>query len=121
MDSKKIVIVDDDTAILDSLGTMLDFEGFEVDTFECGSDIFNYFEQTGHPSIILLDMWLAGEDGRDICKKIRQDEKTKHIPILMMSASRGLAHTAIDSGACDFIAKPFEIEDMINKLHSLSI
>ena len=65
-------------------------------------------------------MWLSGEDGRDICKKLKDNSDTKNIPVLMMSASRGLAHTAIQSGANDFIAKPFEIEDIITKLNYLS-
>ena len=119
MNSKKIIIVDDDIAILDSLGTMLDFEGFEVNTFERGSDIFRYVQQTSLPNIILLDMWLSGEDGRDICKKLKESEETKNIPVLMMSASRGLGYTAIQSGANGFISKPFEIDDIINKLNQL--
>lgn len=107
MHTKKIVIVDDDVAILDSLGTMLDFEGYDVSTFDKGSEIFNYVGETHQPNLIVLDMWLSGEDGRDICKKLKQNEATKDIPVLMMSASRGLEHTAIESGANDFIAKPF--------------
>lgn len=120
MISKKIIIVDDDLAILDSLGTMLDFEGFEVNTFEKGSEIFKCFEQSCQPNIILLDMWLSGEDGRDICRKLKNNERTKNIPILMMSASRGLGHTALQSGANDFIAKPFEIDDIISKVNTLT-
>ncbi len=120
MNSKKIIIVDDDIAILDSLGTMLDFEGFEVNTFERGSEIFKYVNKSDLPCVILLDMWLSGEDGRDICKKLKGNEHTCNIPILMMSASRGLEHTAIQSGANDFIAKPFEIDDIIKKLNYLT-
>ena len=120
MNSKTIFIVDDDIAILDSLGTMLDFEGYDVNTFERGSEIFKYVQRSNKPNIIILDMWLSGEDGRDICKKLKDNSDTKNIPVLMMSASRGLAHTAIQSGANDFIAKPFEIEDIITKLNYLS-
>ncbi|WP_226065000.1 response regulator [Kaistella polysaccharea] len=120
MNSKKIVIIDDDIAILDSLGTMLDFEGFEVNTFERGSEIFSFVEQSHKPNIILLDMWLSGEDGRDICRKLKQNEETRNIPIVIMSASRGLEHTAIESGANAFIAKPFEIDDIINTVQQLA-
>ena len=120
MISKKIVIVDDDVAILDSLGTMLDFEGFEVNTFERGSEIFGLVEQSYEPNIILLDMWLSGEDGRDICKKLKENERTKNIPVVIMSASRGLEHTALESGANAFIAKPFEIDDIINAVQQLA-
>ena len=120
MNSKKIIIVDDDISILDSLGAMLDFEGFEVNTFERGSEIFRYMENVDSPNIILLDMWLSGEDGRDICKKLKENKNTRNIPVLMMSASRGLGHTAIRAGANDFIAKPFEIDDIINKVNHLT-
>ncbi|MEC5156754.1 response regulator [Chryseobacterium sp. MP_3.2] len=120
MNSKKVVIVDDDIAILDSLGTMLDFEGFEVNTFERGSEIFNFVEEKAKPNIIILDMWLNGEDGRDICKRLKENEETKNIPVLIMSASRGLEHTAILSGANAFISKPFEIDDIMNKLDQLT-
>ena len=120
MNSKKIIIVDDDVSILDSLGIMLDFEGFEVNAFERGSEIFSYVESVSKPDIILLDMWLSGEDGRDICKKLKENEITKNIPVVIMSASRGLEHTAIQSGANAFIAKPFEIDEVVNKLNQLT-
>lgn len=120
MISKKIAIIDDDVAILDSLGTLLDFEGFEVNTFERGSEIFSYVEKSDKPCLILLDMWLSGEDGRDICRKLKTQDSTKNIPVIMMSASRGLAHTAIQSGADAFIAKPFEIDEVVQKLNHLT-
>lgn len=120
MNSKKIVIVDDDVAILDSLGLMLDFEGFEVNAFERGSEIMNYVESVSKPDVILLDMWLSGEDGRDICKKLKENETTKNIPVVIMSASRGLEQTALQSGANAFIAKPFEIDEVVDQLHKLT-
>ena len=67
-----------------------------------------------------MDMWLSGEDGRDICKKLKENEITKNIPVVMMSASRGLEHTAIQSGANAFIAKPFEIDEVVDKLNQLT-
>lgn len=120
MDSKKIFIVDDDVAILDSLGTILDFEGFEVNTFLRGSEIFKFVDSASKPNLILLDMWLCEEDGREICRKLKSNENTKNIPVIIMSASRGLAETALQSGANAFIAKPFEIDEMMNKLNQLT-
>ena len=121
MKAKKIVIVDDDVAILDSLGLLLDFEGFDVKAFERGSEIFKCIEDTCKPDAILIDMWLSEEDGRDICKKLKNDDKTKDIPIIIMSASRGLEGTALESGANAFIAKPFDIDDVIDKLHHFTV
>lgn len=117
MISKKIIIVDDDIAILDSLSLVLDFEGFEVETFERGTEIFNCLENDKKPDVILLDMWLLHEDGRDICKKLKSDEATKDIPVIIMSASRGLESTALRSGADAFISKPFEFDEVIGKLN----
>ncbi len=56
-----------------------------------------------------MDMWLSGEDGRDICREIKADENLKDIPVLIMSASRGLEQSALDAGADAFIAKPFDL------------
>ena len=120
MSTKKIVIVDDDTAILDSLSVMLDFEGFDVNAFERGSEIFSFVESVSKPDLILLDIWLSGEDGRDICRKLKENEQTKNIPVVMMSAARNLKDTAINSGANAFIAKPFELEDVVEKVHELT-
>ena len=119
MGTKNIIVIDDDVAILDSLGLMLNFEGFNVSAFERGSEIFKCVENQCKPDIILLDMWLSVEDGREICRKLKNYDSTKNIPVVIISASRGLEKTAMQSGADAFIAKPFEFEDVINKLNKL--
>ena len=104
MSTKKIIVVDDSPAILDSVKLMLNMEGFEVSNYERGSDMFNSLLETStKPDVILMDMWLSGEDGRDICKMIKQHQEFKNIPVVIMSASRGLGDSAIESGAIDFI------------------
>ena len=120
MKTKKVIIVDDDTAILDSLSVMLDFEGFEVSAFERGSEIFKVVQPTERPAAILIDMWLSDEDGRDICRQLKSKEQTKDIPVIIMSASRGLQHTAMESGANAFIAKPFEIDEVVSTLQRVA-
>lgn len=120
MNSKKIIIVDDDTAILDSLSMILDFEGFTVCACERGSEILPYLESVSRPDVIVLDIWLSGEDGRDICKQLKANESTKNIPVVMMSAARDLEITAYDSGATAFIAKPFEMEKVVDTLYQLT-
>lgn len=120
MNSKKIIIVDDDTAILDSLSVMLDYEGFDVNAFQRGTEIFPFVESVSKPDLILLDIWLSGEDGRDICKKLKENEFTKNIPVVMMSAGRDLEKAAYSSGATAFISKPFEIEEVVDTLYQLT-
>ena len=121
MDSKNIIIVDDDAAILDSLNLMLNFEGFEVKSFEKGKELFECLENDFKPDLILIDMWLSEEDGRDICKLLKSSEVTKNIPIIIMSASRGLEKSALQSGANAFIAKPFEFDNVIEKLNKFIV
>lgn len=88
--------------------------------FERGSEIFKCVEDYDKPDAILLDMWLSEEDGRDICRKLKNNENTKNIPVIIMSASRGLESTALESGANAFIAKPFEIDDIVNTIHQFT-
>ncbi|SMP28886.1 response regulator transcription factor [Chryseobacterium profundimaris] len=112
----KIMVVDDSPAIVDSIEMMLDFEGFEVAKFYKGSEMFNALDPNSKPDVILMDMWLSGEDGRDFCKLIKAHENFHDIPVLIMSASRGLGQSALDAGADEFIAKPFDLGNMVERI-----
>lgn len=59
--SKKIIVVDDSPAILDSVKLMLDMEGFDVTNYERGSEMFNSLTISSKPDVILMDMWLSGK------------------------------------------------------------
>lgn len=115
---KKILIIDDNPAITDSMRLLLDFEGYDVSTLSKGSEVFKFLK-VEWPSLIVLDMWLSGEDGRDICRKLKSKDGTKNIPIIMMSASRGLEQSALEAGADAFIAKPFDMDDMLVRISEL--
>ncbi len=108
---KKVLIADDDTGILDSIGMILEFEGYEVRTTTNGNSLLNM--ELDFPDILLLDIWMSGIDGRDICKQLKQKESTRKIPIVMISASKDIERSAIESGADDFLAKPFELDDLL--------
>jgi DNA-binding response OmpR family regulator len=111
---KKILIADDDPSICDSLKMMLELEGYEVDTTVNGETIYKM--EKDFPDLLLLDIWMSGQDGRDICKYLKTENHTKHIPIIMISASRDIKSSAAESGADDFIAKPFEQEELLKKV-----
>ena len=68
------------------------------------------------PDLLLLDIWMSGEDGRDICKKLKQSELTKNIPVIMVSASKDIKESALAAGADDFLAKPFEMNELLGKI-----
>ncbi len=111
---KKILIADDDPSIVDSLKMMLELEGYEVKTTTDGETIYKMEKE--YPDLLLLDIWMSGQDGREICKYLKKESHTKHIPIIMISASRDVRQSAVNSGADDFIEKPFEQEELLKKI-----
>ena len=111
---KKVLAADDDPAILEVLTFMLEDTGYSVKTTVNGQT-----EQMVHeflPNLILLDIWMAGSDGRIICKSLKRQKLTRHIPIIMISANKDTKKLAKEAGADDFIAKPFEMNDLLAKV-----
>jgi len=118
--TKKILAVDDDLFILDALTELLKYSGYEVVSTPNGEDVFNKIDECV-PDLILLDVMLAGLDGREICRKIKDNELTKNIPVIMVSATPAVNQTIRDFGADDFVAKPFDIFQLLNKIeHQLA-
>jgi CheY-like chemotaxis protein len=66
---------------------------------------------------------MSGIDGRDICKKLKEMPATSQIPIILVSASKDIAKSALEAGADDFLAKPFEIDELFNiiEVHTSSV
>lgn len=114
---KKIFIADDDAAIVDATSLMLELMGYDVASTLNGSAILEAMQP--RPDLLILDIWLSGIDGRDICRQLKSDPATKDIPVLMISASREIKNSAMDSGADDFMAKPFEMQLLFQKIESL--
>jgi DNA-binding response OmpR family regulator len=111
---KKIMIADDDPGILDAVCIMLEFEGYNVTCTPDGADVLKL--QSDLPDLLLLDIWMSGMDGRDICRQLKQDAATHHLPVVLISASRDIEISALAAGADDFLAKPFEIDDLLGKI-----
>ena len=115
----KILVIDDDKDLLEVIHSLLCRKGFEVETNSNWEDAVNKIE-TFKPQIILLDVFLSGIDGLEICKQLKSQPKTRDIPIMIFSAYPRVAEKVIyEYGADDFIAKPFEVADLVNKVHNL--
>ncbi len=110
----KIMVADDDPAILHSLHMLLDDEGYDVVTTVDGNTVKKI--DVDLPDLILLDIWMSGLDGREVCRHLKSRSSTKSIPVILMSANRDTKQIALESGANDFILKPFDVEDMLNKI-----
>jgi CheY-like chemotaxis protein len=111
---KKILVADDDPSICDALKLLLELEGYEVDTTVDGETIYKMEKE--YPDLLLLDIWMSGQDGRDICRYLKNSPTTKHIPIVMISAGREIKQSAQEAGADDFIEKPFERETLLETI-----
>lgn len=109
-----ILVADDDPAIVESVTFILEEFGYQVESTVNGATIYKM--EKVYPDLLLLDIWMSGQDGREICKYLKKKELTKNIPVIMISASRDIEQSAKESGADDFIAKPFEMEALVAKV-----
>lgn len=112
------MIADDDPGIVDAIEMLLEFEGYQVTSTVDGSSVLDMKQEL--PDLLLLDIWMSGKDGRDICKKLKQTETTKNIPVILVSASKDIKESAVEAGADDFLAKPFDMNDLLGKIRSLT-
>lgn len=111
---KKIWVIDDDEGILEVVNIILTSAGYQVKTSLNGQCFQNINKNGDRPDLILLDVLLSGEDGRDICKRLKSQEKTKDIPIIMLSAHSSAAKIKDLCGAEAFLAKPFDVDELID-------
>ncbi|MDN3550228.1 response regulator transcription factor [Mucilaginibacter aquaedulcis] len=116
---KKILIVDDEADIRDVVNYILTDEGYQVKELADGQNVDHAIEDS-RPDVILLDVMLGDMDGRDICRELKNAPETMAIPIIIVSAT----HAGIDEGkgchADDYLLKPFDIEDLIQKVNYYS-
>jgi DNA-binding response OmpR family regulator len=116
--AKQIVIVDDDINILKFMQLALAYEGYDVRISTTGKGI-QQGRQSDLPDLILLDVKLAEEDGRAICKYLKTNEQTKDVPIIMLSANVSERQVRQACPVDDFLAKPFELESLLAKVENL--
>ncbi len=114
---KQILVVDDDPDILDALQVTLEDAGYAVTTTLKGDYAENLHDGNGGlPDLIILDVLLSGKDGRLICQKLKSQDDTRHIPIIMISAHPGARESVKAVGADDFLAKPFAVDDLLARI-----
>ena len=110
---KKILVVDDDIDILTVVHLVLNSNGFRVAVTSKWEQIYTQVD-TFKPDLILLDVSLGTEDGRNICKQLKSNKNTKHISIILFSASHKIENSLTECLADSFISKPFDINDLVD-------
>ena len=113
-------MVDDDEDIREVMMMILETEGYTVTGLDNGHRVVQCVQES-HPDLLLLDVRLGDMDGRDICKELKQNPATREMPIIIVSATHGW-HTMHEKqcGANDYIAKPFDIADLLDHVRRLA-
>lgn len=113
MNNKKILLVDDNPHILEAIELILTTENYVVHSLNHVNSILEDVKKT-NPALILLDLLLSGKNGKEVAFLLKNDEKTKSIPIIIISAHPSAEKAALQVGADAFLAKPFDIKDLLS-------
>ena len=113
-----ILVIDDDDDIGLMLKMLLEFKGYRVTVLTRADKIMSVLEKSTF-DLLILDMLIAGENGCDVCRMLKADPAFSHLPILLFSALPAARALAMEAGADNFIAKPFEMKAMHEKLVSM--
>lgn len=113
----KIIILDDSPDLLEVMKFFLEEKGYEVETASSHQNLITLIKSFS-PDLIILDVFLQGEDGREICKELRRSGETKYLCILLFSTSPKALANAKKCGADGYITKPFGLTDIVDKIES---
>ena len=115
-----IYVVEDDTDIRELESYALKNSGYDIVQFDSGKGVFESCLEK-QPSMLLLDIMLPDDDGLSILKKLRADDKTKNIPVILVTAKSTELDTVkgLDMGADDYIAKPFGVMELVSRVKAL--
>jgi len=117
MSPKKILVVDDEVDLVETVRFSLEMEGFDVLVSNNGEDALNQARKE-KPDLIILDLMLPKLDGYKVCRLLKFDERYKHIPILMLTAKTQEKDKVLgkETGADEYITKPFEMDYLMEKV-----
>ena len=116
--AEKILVVDDEREIRELLQSSLSAEGYEVIVASNGEEAIG-LAKTGNPQAILLDLEMPGTDGIETCERLEADEKTRFIPIIMMTSRGDRDMEAYTKGAADVVNKPFNFVQLAIRIRSM--
>jgi two-component system response regulator VicR len=113
----KLLIVNNSVALLEIMKNILEYSGYTVKTLMNADDVYNTIH-VFQPDLLILDTYIAGEEGGEICKELRKRTETNDLCILMFSLSPKYLKDYI-SYYDDFIEKPFDLKSLMEKIKSL--
>lgn len=116
----EILVVDDNRDICQLIENILLSEGYDVES--CYNPLeFGSIMKKNKPRLIITDLLMSGYDGRTLTKEIKGNPETENVKIMMMSAHPDAKTLSEKAGVDDFLTKPFEIDDLVNKVEALLV
>lgn len=111
-----ILVIDDEPEILNTVATILEFEGYDVEQAANGAQGLDSLDRI-RPSLVLLDMRMPVLNGWDFMRILK--ERGLHLPVVVMTAAQDARRWAQEVGASGYIAKPFDVDDLLTTVASL--
>jgi len=117
----KILVVDDERAVRDSLRRALELEGYEIELAADGREALTRLMENGapQPDAVILDVLMPGVDGLEVCRRLRRGGNG--VPVLMLTARDEIENrvAGLDAGADDYVTKPFALEELVARVRAL--
>jgi two-component system response regulator MprA len=117
----KILVVDDERAVRDSLRRALELEGYDIELAADGSEALTRLTENGEsqPDAVILDVLMPGIDGLEVCRRLRRHGN--RVPVLMLTARDEVENRVggLDAGADDYVTKPFALEELLARIRAL--
>jgi two-component system, OmpR family, response regulator MprA len=119
MESMRVLVVDDERAVRDSLRRALELEGYDVELAADGEEALERLAQNGEPDAVVLDILMPKMDGLEVCRRLRREGH--RLPVLMLTARDEVENrvAGLDAGADDYVTKPFALEELLARLRAL--
>jgi two-component system, OmpR family, response regulator MprA len=121
MGAVKILVVDDERAVRDSLRRALELEGYEIELAGDGSEALSLLQEReeSQPDAVILDVLMPGLDGLEVCRRLRRGGNK--VPVLMLTARDEVENrvAGLDAGADDYVTKPFALEELLARVRAL--